>query len=49
MPENGEIIEDKSGGFKFVAETVEIDNTFSGLIAEARQKLETKIARMLYA
>lgn len=33
---------------KFISETIEIDNTFPALIQEARQKLETKIANLLF-
>lgn len=48
FPENGRIVENKRGGFKFVSETIEIDNSFPSLIAEARQKLETKIVNLLF-
>ncbi|MFH1392606.1 MAG: hypothetical protein ABIG90_02945 [bacterium] len=49
LPQDGKIIDDKNNGFKFVSENFEIDNTLLSLVAQARQKLEIKIAKMLYA
>jgi len=48
LPKNGKIIKAKAGGFKFVSETLEIDNSFPALIQEARNKLETKVANLLF-
>ncbi|PIP16985.1 MAG: hypothetical protein COX44_02430 [Candidatus Portnoybacteria bacterium CG23_combo_of_CG06-09_8_20_14_all_37_13] len=48
LPKNGECTEDKNNGFKFISGTLEIDNTFPVLISEARSKLETQVARILF-
>lgn len=48
LPENGQIFENAEGGFRFVSENLEIDNTFPSLIAEARVNLESKIANILF-
>lgn len=48
LPENGQILENAEGGFRFVSDTLEIDNTFPSLISEVRLNLESKIANILF-
>lgn len=45
---DSEMIESEQGGFKLIAKDFEVDCSFPSLIAEARQKLETKIANLLF-
>jgi len=48
LPTDGEIRENLDGGFIFVSKNLEINNTWPCLISEVREKLETKIAGILF-